>query len=347
MDTGSGTPASDLGAASPAPTRAPTGARTRRRAIGLGVLGLCALVTLAAAVVALVRGGDGTAADGSAGFRVGPWGGDAVALVKLDGAITDAMVEPRRERAGRENVYGQLRRAQRDAAVKAVVLRINSPGGSAAASKALYDQVRRIRADGKPVVVHFADVAASGGYYVGAAGDRIVSQPAAITGSIGVILVAPDLRGLYDKIGYRERVFKTGPYKDLLSASRDVTPEERAILEKLLGDTLDQFVRVVAEGRNLPEADVRRVADGRVFSGTEALNLRLVDEVGDQHRAIRLAGELAGLRGEPRVVLYEAPRQGGLLGLLVAALLGGDRLEHLDRLLPAHGSASVRYEWRG
>jgi protease IV len=307
----------------------------RTRVVGLTIFGLCVVVTVVAAAVGLGRGG-AAQADGLATLPFG----DAVAIVRLDGAITDATVAPVRGRA--DSVYAQLRRAEQDGAVKAVVLRVNSPGGSASASQTLYEQIVRMRRGGKPVVVHFTDVAASGGYYVAAAGDRIVSQPTAITGSIGVILSSPDVSGLYEKIGVRERVIKSGPYKDIFSSTREITPEERAILDKLVQDTLDQFVKVVVEGRKLPDADVRQVADGRIFSGTEALRLRLVDEVGDQYRAVRLAGELAGLRGEPRIVLYDQPRQGGLLELLSGSLPGAERLE---QLLPEPG-VTVRYEWK-
>ncbi len=310
---------------------------SRGAVVGLVVLLLCVGVTLAALAVGLRRGD----ADGGGAFGFAVGGQGTVALIKLDGAITDAMVAPRR--GGRDNIYAQLRRAESDPNVRAVVLRINSPGGSASASQALYDQIRRLRDGGKKVVVHFADVATSGGYYVGAAGDRIVAQPTTITGSIGVIIVALDLRGLYEKIGIRERVIKSGPYKDILSTSRDLTREEEAILQKLVSDTLDQFVKVVVEGRNLPEAEVRRIADGRIFSGAEARTLKLVDELGDTRRAVQLAAELAGLPGEPRVVLYEPERGLGLLDLLGEALWSGNPVEGL---LPAPG-ISIRYEWRG
>jgi protease-4 len=270
-------------------------------------------------------------------------GGPAIAVVKLDGPITDQTVAPHRSGRDRQNVFAQLQRAERDSSVSAVVLRINSPGGSATASQALYNQIRRIHDKGKPVVVHFADIAASGGLYVGVAADRIVSQPATLTGSIGVIIVAADLRGLYDKIGVHQRVFKSGPYKDILSAERDVTPEEQAIMDKLIQDVYGQFVRAVAEGRHLPEADVRQIADGRIISGEEALRLKLVDELGDQYRAVRLAAELAGMRGEPRIVLYEPERPSGLAALLGGQLPGAERLESL---LPEPG-IGVRYEWKG
>ena len=306
----------------------------RTRQIGLLVFGLCVIVTLVTVDFSLSRGAS------EPGARALRWGGSGVALIKLDGAITDAMVAPSRGR--RENVYAQLQRAERDGNVKAVVLRVNSPGGSATASQALYDQIVRLRESGKPVVVYFADVAASGGYYVGAAADRIVSQPATITGSIGAIIVSTDIRGLQDKIGIHERVFKSGPYKDILSGSRDITPEEQAIVQKLIQDTLDQFVKAVAEGRQLEEAEVRRIADGRVFSGTEALALKLVDEVGDEQRAIELAAELAGLPDEPSVILYEQPQPFSLISLLVGELPGSAALDHL---VPQPG-ISVRYEWR-
>jgi protease-4 len=309
--------------------------RNRTRLLGLVILSVSVVATLVA--VALSRVERPPVGEGLARL---PIAGDSVALIKLAGVITDQMVEPRR--GGRENVYAQLRRAERDPSVRAVVLRVDSPGGSASASQALYEQVRRVSGRNKPVVVHFADIAASGGYYVGAAGDKIVSQPTAITGSIGVIITAVDLRGLYDKIGIRERVYKSGPYKDILSGNRDTTPEEEAILQKLVQDAYDQFVKVVSEGRKLPEAEVRRIADGRIISGVEALRLGLVDEVGDQHRAVQLAGELAGLRGEPRVVLYEQEQRTGLLGFLGVTLPAGGPLE---RVLSEPG-ISIRYEWR-
>ena len=222
------------------------------------------------------------------------------------------------------------------------MLRVNSPGGSATASQALYEQIGRLRESGKPVVVYFADVAASGGYYVGAAADRIVSQPATITGSIGVIIVALDIQGLQEKLGIEQRVIKSGPYKDILSGSRDMTPEEQAILENLIQDTLDQFVMAVATGRDLPEAEVRRIADVRVFSGTDALALKLVDEVGDEQRVLDLAAELAGIPGDYQVILYEQPQPVGLPALLGGELPGNAVLE---RLAPEPG-ISVRYEWR-
>jgi protease-4 len=310
---------------------------TRRR-WGLLVVALAALITAAAVGYGLYAG---------VANRNGLLpGGSAVALIRFDGTITDETVAP--TRGGRQNIKDLLTQAERDSSVKAVVLRINSLGGSAAAAQELYDQVGRLRQSGKPVVAYLTDTAASGGYYVAAAADRIVSQPATITGSIGVIITSLDTQGLQDKIGVRQRVIKSDPYKDILnkdilSANRDLTPEEQAILNTLVQQTLDQFVSAVAKGRNLPEAQVRQIADGRVVTGTEAQRLHLVDEVGDQERAVELAAQLAKLPPKPRVVVYEPSSAGGLLGLLgsLSDNLSGKAV--LDQL----GSGGVRYEWRG
>ncbi len=305
---------------------------TKRR-WGLLVIGLAAIITVVAVGYGLYAGvakRDGLLTRGN-----------AVALIKFDGAITDESVAPTRGR--KENLMALLKKAERDSGVKAVVLRINSPGGSAAASQELYDEIGRLRKSGKPVVAYLTDVAASGGYYVAVGADRIVSQPATITGSIGVIITSMDTQGLEDKLGVRQRVIKSGPYKDILSSSRDLTPEEQDILNTVVQQTLDQFVAVVATGRNLPEDQVRQIADGRIVTGTEALRLKLVDEVGSQKRAVDLAAELAKLPPEPRVVVYEPSKPGGLIGLLgsLSGELPGNAM--LDRL----GSSGVRYEWRG
>lgn len=300
---------------------------------GLLVVGLAAIITVVAVGIGLYTGvanRDGLLSRGN-----------AVALIKFDGTITDETVAPTRGR--QENLAALLKRAERDQGIKAVVLRINSPGGSATASQELYDQIGRLRESGKPVVAYLTDIAASGGYYVAAAADRIVSQPATITGSIGVIITSVDTQGLEDKLGIHQRVIKSGPYKDILSSSRDLTPEEQDILNTVVQQTLNQFVTAVARGRNLPEEQVRQIADGRIVTGTEAQRLHLVDEVGGQKRAVELAAQLAKLPPDPRVVVLEPSGPGGLLGLLgsLSGELPGSVM--LDRL----GSGGVRYEWRG
>jgi protease-4 len=158
-----------------------------------------------------------------------------------------------------------------------------------------------------------------------------------------VIITSMDTQGLQGKIGVRQRVIKSGPYKDILSANPELTPEEQTILNTLVQQPLDQFVAAVAKGRNLPAAQVRQIADVRVVSGTEAQRLHLVDEVVDQERAVELAGQLAKLPPKPRVVVFEPSQPGGLLGLLGSLSDDVSGKAVLDRL----GSGSVRYEWRG
>ncbi len=205
-----------------------------------------------------------------------------------------------------------LERATDDPGLKAVVLRIDSPGGSPAASQELNDQVQRLKESGKKVVVSCGDLAASGGYYVAVAADKIVADPATLTGSIGVISTVPNLQDLYNKIGYKEQVFKSGPYKDMLSPGRPITPEEAAIMQGIINDTYEQFVQAVANGRGMTEAQVRKLADGRVYTGTQAKQVGLVDELGGLHEAVALAGNMAGI-ASPQAVEYH---HSGLTDLL-------------------------------
>lgn len=213
-----------------------------------------------------------------------------------------------------------LEQAEKDPSLRAVVIRIDSPGGSAAASQELYAQVLRLKKSGKKVVASFGDIAASGGYYVGVACDRIVANPATTTGSIGVIAQVPNLQELYRKIGVTQQTFKSGAHKDMLSPARPVTPEEAQIMQGIIDDTYDQFVRAVASGRHLPIERVRSLADGRIYTGAQAKRLGLVDELGGLSDAVRLAAKLAGIKGEPEVVeysrtgLFDFLRELGVLG---------------------------------
>lgn len=222
-----------------------------------------------------------------------------------------------------ERTLRDLERAEKDRSVRAVVIRINSPGGSAAASQELNAQVERIKKAGKKVVASFGDIAASGGYYVGVAANRIVADPASITGSIGVIATVPNLQELYEKIGYREQVFKGGAHKDMLSPSRPITPKEEKIIRDIIDDTYNQFIHAVAQGRNLPLARVRTLADGRIFTGAQAKKLGLVDELGGLRDAIKSAAQLAEIKGEPRVVEYRTPGLLDLFKLFTAQSLFG------------------------
>ena len=217
--------------------------------------------------------------------------GERVALVEVEGVILDA-----------DEVVGQLKEHLENSTVKAVVVRINSPGGVVAPTQEIYDAVSRLRAKGKPVVASLGSVAASGGYYIAAAADQIVASPGTLTGSIGVIMQLTNLEGLFKKVGLRYEVIKSGKYKDIGSFSRSMTEQERRILQTLMDDVYEQFVDAVAQGRNLERKAILAVADGRIFSGRQAKELSLVDELGGREEAIELASKLAGVSGKPRLL---------------------------------------------
>ncbi len=173
--------------------------------------------------------------------------------------------------------------------------------GAVAPSQEIYEEVKKLKKK-KPVVVSMGALAASGGYYISAPATRIYANPGTITGSIGVIMEIPNLKGLMDKVGIKTEVIKSGKHKDLASVFRGIGKEERKILQGVLDDVHDQFIRAVAEGRNIPYSDVKKIADGRIFTGRQAKAIGLVDEIGNMEDAIREAARLGGIRGEPHVV---------------------------------------------
>lgn len=199
---------------------------------------------------------------------------------------------------GAEEIAAQLRQAADDPEIRAVVVRLNSPGGSAAASQEISEAVRHVQAAGKPVVASMGDISTSGAYWIAAHADHVVANPATVTGSIGVIIQTYTLTGLYEKLGIETETFKSGPFKDMGAPDREPTPEERAIFQGMVEDIYEQFIDVVVRGRDLPEAQVRELADGRIFTGRQAYQLGLVDELGDFRDAVRVAAELAGLDPE-------------------------------------------------
>jgi len=218
-------------------------------------------------------------------------GADKVALVKLEGLLITA-----------EPVVEELNDYAEDSSVKAIVLRIDSPGGGVVVSQEIYNAVKNARKEGKKVVASMGTVAASGGYYVAAAADRIVANPGTLTGSIGVKMEFANIEKLLEKIGVRGMVVKAGEYKDVGSPFREMSAQEKKILQDVIDDVHSQFIKAVAEGRNMQEAEVRAIADGRIFTGRQALDLKLVDQLGDLADSIKIAGELVGIHGKPRVI---------------------------------------------
>jgi protease-4 len=228
------------------------------------------------------------------------------------------------------SVRNELDRAKNDSAVKAIVLQIDSPGGSVAASQEIVNMLEEVK---KPIVVSMSDLAASGGYYISAGADKIVALPGTLTGSIGVISEMPNLKGLFDKLGIDVQVFKAGEHKDMYAGFRELTPEEQAIMQDITDQLYNQFIQVVAKGRGLSEAKVRELATGQLYTGIQAKELGLVDELGGLDTAINEAAGLAGI-SHPEVEYYK-PQTPSLLDSLLG--MGWQKLSSL--IQPASLSA--------
>jgi protease-4 len=219
--------------------------------------------------------------------------GEKVALVNVSGVIIDS-----------SGVVKELKKYAKDSSIKAIVIRVDSPGGAVAPSQEIYNEVLKVKAK-KKVVVSMGSVAASGGYYIAAAADKIVANAGTLTGSIGVIMEIPNFQGLMEKIGIEAQVIKSGKHKDIASVFKSLKPEEKEILQSVLDDVHDQFIRAVSDGRGMDFEDARKLSDGRIFTGRMAKEAGLVDEIGSLEDAIALAGQLAGIKGEPEVVRKE------------------------------------------
>lgn len=229
-----------------------------------------------------------------------------IAIIYIDGVIMGGRGQSGflSENGGTDAIIRQIHEARDDATVKAVILRINSPGGSAPASQEVGVEVKKLRASGKIVVASMGDVAASGGYWIAALTDKIYANPATLTGSIGVYIPYANWEELYKKIGIHQEKIKSGPHKDILSPERQMTPEERAIIQVMVDDLYNQFVTVVAEGRHMDPAKVRQLADGRIYTGSQAKEVGLIDEFGTMYDAIDGTAELAGIKGKPEIKEY-------------------------------------------
>jgi protease IV len=256
-------------------------------------------------------------------------GSEGVGLVEVKGVIID----------GQETIR-QLRVLKKDKRVKAVVLRVDSPGGVVGPSQEISAEVKGL-ARVKKVVVSMGSVAASGGYYISAPATLIYANPGTITGSIGVLMKFSNIEGLMGKVGMKAFTLKTGKFKDVGSPVRTMTAEERQMLQGVIGSTHSQFVRAVAEGRKLPVEEVGRIADGRIFSGEQALSLKLIDRIGTLQDAIEEAGRLGGIKGEPELI-RPSKKKGQVLDLLVQGTA-----EHLGALSRGDTGVSVDYRMGG
>jgi protease IV len=239
--------------------------------------------------------------------------GGRIAVIEVDGLIGDD-----------QGFLRDVRRLRRDRSVRGWVVAINSPGGVVAPSQSMYQTLQRVRReDGMPVIASIGSVGASGGYYVALAADSIMALPGSITGSIGVLMEYPNVQVLMDRIGIRMEVVKGGDQKDLASPFREMDPAHREILEALVGDVHEQFIEVVAEARGMDVETVRLLADGRVLSGRQAQAIGLIDQLGNREDAIAVAGRMAGLGSDPRVVRPPEPRRPWLFDLLFGRTVAG------------------------
>lgn len=234
--------------------------------------------------------------------------GGSVAVIRLEGVIsalgTEGGILPTAG-VSPERITEQLQQAEEDSRVKAILLRVNSPGGTPAASEEISFEVRRAK---KPVVASIADIGASGAYWAVSGSDKIVASPTSFVGSIGVYMEIPDYRELFKKIGVQYVIIKQGKYKALGHPGKKLTEEERIILERQSKIIYEKFIEEVAVGRrNLSEREVRKLATGLAFPGTEALKLGLVDKLGNFQDALDLAAKLGKIKGKPEVVEYRKP----------------------------------------
>lgn len=234
----------------------------------------------------------------------GAAGGEKVGVIEVTGPIM----------ASKKTVE-DIRRFERDESIKGILVRIDSPGGAVAPSQEIYEAVKRAKAE-KPVVCSMGSTAASGGYYIAIGCQRIFANSGSITGSIGVISQMFNVQGLLDKADVSVEVVKTGRFKDSGSPFREMDPQERAYFKSLMMDIYDQFVDDVAEQRKLERAEVLELADGRVYTGRQALDYKLIDELGTMHDAVEYIKSEAGIEAEARLVYPPKEDLGFLTGLV-------------------------------
>lgn len=259
---------------------------------------------------------------------------DKVALIKIEGVILDST-----------EVIEQLKKYSKNASVKAIILRIDSPGGAVVPSQEIYEEIRKLKArTNQKVITSMGTVAASGGYYIAAASDRIVANPGTLTGSIGVIMEFASAEELMNKLGVKSEVIKSGDKKDVGNFMRTMKPEEREYLQKVIADVHDQFVEAVSQGRKMKKEDVAPMADGGVFTGRQAKAIGLVDELGDLEDAVRVAGKMANIPGEPKVITEE--KKYGFWDILkgkdMSNLFGGALPKNLQTLMYLYAAPSIR-----
>ncbi|MSQ15916.1 MAG: signal peptide peptidase SppA [Dehalococcoidia bacterium] len=274
-------------------------------------------------------------------------GGPAVAVVRVEGTIMSG--EPggifASGGAYSGTIVRYLERAGQNTSVRAVVLRVDSPGGGITPSDEIRNQVVKLKKESKkPVIVSMGSTAASGGYYVSAPADTIFANETTITGSIGVISIVPNLKGLLEKVGVTADVLTSGPHKDTGSGLVPLEDDDRQILQSVVNDAYERFVDVVSEGRGLDRESVRKLSDGRIYTGKQAKELKLIDEYGDLPEAIALAARMGGIIGKPRII--EFGDKGSVFGL-GASLLSRVAPATFSDVLSGSPNFSINYLYSG
>lgn len=229
-------------------------------------------------------------------------GTDYVAVIRIDGAIVGG---PRNDvlfgasgMTTSEQIMYEMEKARKDSRAKAVLIRINSPGGSTGATQEIAEEMDKIKSAGKPIIISMGDTCASAGYWIASKGDYIFANPATLTGSIGVYMEYTNVEELMNKLGIHSEKIKSGEHKDIMSMYRPMTPEENQMIQQMVDDIYVQFISTVADGRQMDIEKVKKIADGRILTGKQAMDLGLVDAMGNYYDALSYAGGRAGLDGE-------------------------------------------------
>lgn len=265
--------------------------------------------------------------------------GNGVGVVRIEGVIQFAESNQFGMQSGAEATISRLNALASNKDIKAIVLRINSPGGTVAATQEIYQRIMEIRED-IPVIASIGEIGASGGYYLASAAELIYANPGSMTGSIGVIAYSPNMRGLFEKIGVSMNVIKSGRYKDIMSSHRNMTDEERRLIQSMIDSSYNQFLQHISEGRDMPVAKIAPYADGRILDGVEAKRVNLIDEIGTFQDAIAKAKELAELP-EDAPVYDDAPTFQNLLFNLGGMIKGKNILE--QAAVPANEFYRLEY----
>ncbi|MBN2414423.1 signal peptide peptidase SppA [bacterium] len=252
-------------------------------------------------------------------------GGEKIAVIRLTGPIYTS-----------EHIVRQFKKFGEDRSIKGIIFRIDSPGGGVAASQEMYEAARRVRDSGKPVVASLASVAASGGYYAACGADTIIANPGSTTGSIGVIAQFVTIQKLLEKLGIEYETIASGRFKDTGSFHREMTPDDKRYLQAWIQDAYEQFVGVVSEERGMTIGEVKKVADGRVFTGRQALSNGLVDLLGDFQDAVDVTAAMAGIEGPPTLIQIRRSEM-SLFDLL---------LQQAEAVLQGRGSQTLMYRYR-